>query len=271
MPDNGLMSNVLGANGSVLPKTLPARLARHEQAYSALRPHFQKLLTRLSREQHVINQSSQVVLNVLERAVPQLEQRLGNKFLGLALGGSLANGLGTPRTSDVDFYLYVDGAGKRKAEECVAFLRSKLEENGLRVCDGEGYYDFGEEARIRPEAVASIFANYLIRPRFEPQALARRAVEQMLEKEKIGQGALEAELEDLFYDYSCCETEAVVTKFLRNMAQEHLPQTKDVDVVALSLSYQYPLVKFLAEQAHPYILKRVKMLPLVTILDALFD
>ena len=243
--------------GSVLwpvPKTLPPRLNHFSHAYEKIRPYFQGFLERYSREAFIINDSSRIVLTTLEAALPELQRRLGDRLLGFALGGSIVRGLGTPQTSDVDFYLYVRSATEKEVDECLNFVQANLRIAGLNLCPARGDYLLDDSAPLEIIGIAvSIHTNYFIYKHPELDKIVQNLLDKVRrgDCDWVGPQPMAENAKCIYLDLSGTQVEYVVEKFLLNIVFSLLSETG-----AHTLARDRNFARFLERAAAPYIARR---------------
>lgn len=234
----------------VLAPSLPARLSRFQPAYGKIRQPLWRFLQVYSRRPHVFLPSARVVPAVLEQTVPELRRRLGDKLLAVALGGSISRGLGTPRSSDIDFSLYVHGADRKTVQACEEFVCWHLKSRVLRPCDASSSYDLALPREYHAQVIISLFTNYFIfvRQQTDLRLLARQYAGKVISRGWQVARLLAQELGEVYPDLSGTQECYVVKKYLANIAGSYL-RADEREMLANSKMF----VQFLERLARPYV------------------
>jgi len=206
-----------------LPRVLSAHLKEFKAEYQSLRPGLQAYLDRYHQEKFILLRETQErVIPVLEGCLPRLEKILGDSFLGLSLGGSLILGLGTPTSSDVDFFIHTIASSLEQERAAVKHVFSELTRAELRPCSHVKHplYNFGEGGDRLSEDIVSVFANYFVGGEANSRLLeaALQRVEELLGGRIWIPSSLSPSLGSLYFDIlGAVSSREVVAQYFINM------------------------------------------------------
>lgn len=171
------------------------------------REAFRSFLCLCSRHRFLLAGNSADVIPVLKKMAYAFRNILGERYLGLALGGSLVRGIATPANADVDYVLFVKGVDVCDNNLYVRLreVEKELTAKSFRPCDILHMSELSKAA-FDPAFPVSVFANMLIDlavPEEDLVAGARKAAASLAEL------ALRKEYRDM----SGCDPEKVASKF----------------------------------------------------------
>lgn len=251
-----------------MPASLRVLAAPQIAVLKKILPGYQGLLMRLAKEKYIIHPSSQIALDVLKSCVPMVKGELGSAYLGLSLGGSLVRGLGTPATSDVDFFIYVRGDLKEigeKAERCVERIRWKLTQNRLRPCDiANPVYEIENGSQFTPVAVSGVLANLFIDQAVDLDQMKGYCLG-LLRNEAAcnrwircgGKPALLQVLKNLYFAFTMSDILSVASRYRKNF----LMKRDDLSEQEMGTINGELFIHYLQEYSRPYIEQRRQLLP----------
>ena len=184
--------------------------------------------------------------NTLEAEGQMMRRRLGENYLGVMLGGSLIHGLGTPETSDIDYYIYTRAIDPGLADDIKEGSWSRLKQDRFAPCDTHPIRDLERRPIGEWLTALAIFSNLAIDvpSLFKLQFAALT----LLKDSQVP----EAEMREEFLKLTASDPKYVAEKFMENLAQEHIPEE-----MALDLSFNRPFMKEMVAMASDYMPGRI--------------
>jgi hypothetical protein len=186
-----------------------------------------------------------------------LRQQLGPKYLGIALGGSLARGLGTAKTSDVNYFIYTRSLEAGLADRIKDGSWKRLRD--ARLTPGPGHPVCDLEPRAIDDralnSALSVFAHQVTgtpdRASLEAAALA--LIGRALAEAKVPAPVLLRSLMESFIELSGSSPAYAAEKFMKNRAREFIPAGQ-----AKSLAADQAFMKQLRAAALKYMVERLR-------------
>lgn len=159
------------------------------------------------------------VVQSLKRMTLQFRELLRERYLGLALGGSLVRGLADPSEADVDYILFVGGVdpGDRELHDRIIGVQEELKEKGFKPCNLLHMHDLVHDVTFGPEVVASVFANYIIDlavPEEKILQLVRQTIGRWEKRYDRRNFDLNRQIRESYRQLSGCDVMQVTAKYL---------------------------------------------------------
>ena len=236
-----------------LPANFPVGLSMHVNRLG--RP-LTAFLKKYRSQLHILGKA-EPVLSALKLESQALRRQLRANFLGLALGGSVARGLGTAATSDIDYYIYVDQLGAAQAEDIKQQSWQRLRIAELAPCDGNPVVELNTRPLLVPARPLAVFTNYFVccSDLGRLKLLAVAVLESLLRPEE-GRAETQAFLREEYTALVGGRADRVIVKFLQNIAREDIPEEQ-----AITLSHNQMALDYLVKIAEPAVSARVRRFP----------
>ncbi len=249
------------------PPAAPGRCAtcgpRFGGQIETIKARFEAFLVENSHKPICTLSGAAPALRTLANEYEVLTRRLGDKFLGVALGGSLIHGLGTVRTSDVDYFIYTKRLDPATAESVKHESWFRLRQAGLSPCDGDPVRDLDQRPILELTSALSVFTSLIIDPpdRGSPLRGALEATALAMIRDALGEGILEkGELLDWLKEEHRrligCDAAYVAAKFMANRAPEFIQEG-----AAIVLAHDEDFLREMTEIAAPYMQGRARYCP----------
>ena len=211
-------------------------------------------------------------LRVLSNEHTVLSLRLGEKFLGVSLGGSLIHGLGTVKTSDVDYRIYTRKIDEVTAEGVKHESWYRLRHEFLNPCDGDPVSDLERRPVQDLTPALSVFTNLIIDPpdrgapgREQLEQAALAAIQAAINENIVPKPELLSMLKEEHSQLVGLDPAHVASKFMQNRASEFI-----MEGAALALSFDEPFMNEMIGIARDYMSGRVRYCPFPPRVEELF-
>ena len=185
----------------------------------------------------------------------ELRKQLGDRFLGLSLGGPLIHDLGTVKTSPVDYFIYTRSLGDKQAERIGRQSRERL--SLAKLTPGED--DPVRDLELRPVAeltsAMSVFTN-LIESVPDKAALEQAALASIaaaIAEKKVPPREIFTMLMVEFITLTGSNPAYVAREFMANRAPEYIPVG-----AAEALSLDNTFMERMIAIARPLMIEKVR-------------
>ena len=195
------------------------------------------------------------VLTALRFEHNVLRQQLGADYLGLSLGGSLVRGLGTFKTSDVNYFIFTRSTSARRAEMIKLESRERLSAVHLTPGQDDPVCDL-EPSRIDDlTGSLSVFTSQMIAAPSQTalEAAALALIGRAIAEEKVPAAEIVRLLMEKFIELSGSSPAYAAEKFMKNRAKEFMPAG-----LANSLSLDDKFMVEMRKIALPYMVARLR-------------
>jgi hypothetical protein len=254
------MSSINGVNGNEPVQRVPLRLLN---PFLEVKTAFIAFLAVYARQPFLLNQAKPAIA-ALNELIGPLQKILGDKFLGLALGGSVVRNLWSPQTSDIDCYIYAQRIDQPLAEAAKQLADAHLRSRGLSPCANETVVLNDHVIALDQRPIGSpaygleVYADYFIYPENqEPlKAQAAASIKSIVDQGLMPKHLLLADLKEEFRFLTGSNPNQVVKKFLLNIASKSVGLNICNEILANDLCRD-----ILVNIAAPYLAARSQVFP----------